>query len=91
MSTGPTGGSGGTTGPGHFLRGFIQQMRTSRARADKAAREAGARSTSAKPLTDEQRRDNYRRQNGAEVGGRLTPRQQRRADHRAARAAGRSA
>ncbi|MEU4595351.1 hypothetical protein [Micromonospora aurantiaca (nom. illeg.)] len=67
MSTGPTGGSGGTTGPGHFLR--------------------GAHAISARPLTDERRRDNYRRQNGTRASGQLTPRQRRRADHKANRAA----
>ncbi|MEV4197065.1 hypothetical protein [Micromonospora globbae] len=91
MSTGPTGGSGGTTGPGRTLFALMQFMRQSRARAAAAAAKAGARSTSAQPLTTEQREDRYRRQNGTWTGGRLTPRQRRRSEHKARRAAARTA
>lgn len=87
MSTGPTGGSGGTTGPGHFLAALMEHLRASRARSAKAAAVAGARGESPKPLTRQARQANYRRQNGVDVEGRLTPRQRRRDEHKAARAA----
>ncbi|MFI2650173.1 hypothetical protein [Micromonospora fulviviridis] len=88
--THPDTGGGGTSGPGRLMQALMEHMRASRARADKASREASARATSTPPLTDEQRQDNYRRQNGTWAGGRLTPRQQRRAMHKARHAVVRS-
>ncbi|AYF31073.1 hypothetical protein CSH63_27270 [Micromonospora tulbaghiae] len=62
-----------------------------RLRSAAAAWSASAKSSSAAPLSVERRRDNYRRQNGTRASGQLTPRQRRRADHKANRAAVRRA
>lgn len=71
-------------GPSRNLFALLGFMRGSRARSAAAASTAGSYGRSPSPLTAERREDNYRRQNGTD---RLTPRQQRRADHKAARAA----
>lgn len=55
-----------------------------RANSKAAAAQAGARGTFIAPLDDRQRIDNYWRQNGHTKG--LTPKQRRRAEHKASRA-----
>lgn len=65
-------------GPGRTLFALMDFMRAGRTRA--AAKQAGNRGTHASPLEMESRLDRYFAQNGSE---RLTPRQNRRAMHKA--------
>lgn len=75
--SGPSGGAG--TGP-KFLSAFLSALRLTRARSEAAAVKAGACSVSARPLSKAKREDNYAAQNGT---ARQTPRQRRRAEHKA--------
>lgn len=71
----------------NFLTNILtvaKQIATDRAKAEAVAAQAGARGMHATPLDDRQRIDNYWRQNGHEKG--LTPKQRRRAEHKASRA-----
>lgn len=81
--TGPETGSP-PSGPGRLSPfAWIDALRARSRAAATASAIAGERGTSPAALTDRQRIDNYWQQNGAQ---RLTPRQLRRAQHKANRA-----
>ncbi|MEU4594018.1 hypothetical protein [Micromonospora aurantiaca (nom. illeg.)] len=66
----------------------LDERLAERIRREVTAWSAGVKGGSAAPLTREQRQDRYRKQT---LGGRITARQRRRIEHKASRAAVRSA